>query len=110
MYKQQSDKDTRYVFRTLIWCPEISEFLLFIRLAFLGNGRLQEVSERILPFRWISEFQVEFTPTSIHKFDTHIQVNVRGWKTISLRVGGTIEPPCVDIDMVCKATLLLINL
>ena len=46
------------------------------------------------------ELQVEFTPSSIHKFDTHIQVNVRGWKTISLRVGGTIEPPCVDIDVV----------
>ena len=44
--------------------------------------------------------QVEFTPNSIHKFDTHIQVNVRGWKTISLRVGGTVEPPCVDMDVV----------
>lgn len=44
--------------------------------------------------------QVEFTPNSIHKFDTHIQVNVRGWKTFSLRVGGTVEPPCVDIDVV----------
>lgn len=47
-----------------------------------------------------------FTPNSIHKFDTHIQVNVRGWKIISLRVGGTIEPPCVDIDVVSTVGLL----
>ena len=52
-------------------------------------------------------FQVEFTPNSIHKFDTHMQVNVRGWKTISLRVGGTIEPPCVDIDVVSAVSVLL---
>ena len=49
---------------------------------------------------------MEFSPNSIHKFDTHIQVNVRGWKTISLRVGGTIEPPCVDIDVVSTDGLL----
>lgn len=49
--------------------------------------------------------QVEFTPTSIHKFDTYIQVNVRGSKTVSLRVGGTIEPPCVDIDVVSRSGL-----
>ena len=49
---------------------------------------------------------MEFSPNSIHKFDTHIQVNVRGWRIISLRVGGTIEPPCVDIDVVSAAGLL----
>ena len=49
---------------------------------------------------------MEFSPNSIHKFDTHIEVNVRGWKTISLRVGGTIEPPCVDIDVVSTDGLL----
>ena len=50
---------------------------------------------------------MEFIPSSIHKFDTHIEVNVRGWKTISLRVGGTIEPPCVDIDVVSLAVILM---
>ena len=49
--------------------------------------------------------QVEFTPNSIHKFDTYVQVNVRGSKTVSLRVGGTIEPPCVDIDVVSRSGL-----
>ena len=48
---------------------------------------------------------MEFTPNSIHKFDTYIQVNVRGSKTVSLRVGGTIEPPCVDIDVVSRSDL-----
>ena len=60
--------------------------------------------------RWFFPFpffflQVEFTPNSIHKFDTYIQVNVRGSKTVSLRVGGTIEPPCVDIDVVSRSGL-----
>ena len=44
--------------------------------------------------------QVEFSPDYIHKFDTQIEVSVRGWKTIFLRVGGTVEPPCVNIDVV----------
>jgi len=38
-------------------------------------------------------------PTAIVKFDTWIQVNIRGWKTIDLRMGGTVEPPEVDIDV-----------
>ncbi|PFX34680.1 Calponin-likey domain-containing protein 2 [Stylophora pistillata] len=62
-------------------------------------GMIISPKEGIVPVGGTAELQVEFTPNSIHKFDTHIQVNVRGWKTISLRVGGTVEPPCVDIDV-----------
>lgn len=46
--------------------------------------------------------QVEFTPDYVHRFDSEIEVNVLGWKTISLRVGGTVEQPCVDVDVVSK--------
>ena len=34
------------------------------------------------------------------KFDTRLEVAIRGWKTIDLRMGGTVEPPLVDIDIV----------
>lgn len=45
-------------------------------------------------------FQVEFTPDLVHKFDSEIEVNILGWKTIALRLGGTVEQPCVDVDVV----------
>ena len=44
--------------------------------------------------------KVEFTPDLVHKFDSEIQVNILGWKTIKLRLGGTVEQPCVDVDVV----------
>lgn len=62
-------------------------------------GMIISPKEGVVPVGGTAELKVEFSPNSIHKFDTHIQVNVRGWKIISLRVGGTIEPPCVDIDV-----------
>lgn len=62
-------------------------------------GMMISPKEGVVPVGGTAELKVEFTPNSIHKFDTHIEVNVRCSKTISLRVGGTIEPPCVDIDV-----------
>ena len=44
-------------------------------------------------------FKIVLSPTAVVKFDTWIQVNIRGWKTIDLRMGGTVEPPEVDIDI-----------
>lgn len=43
---------------------------------------------------------MEFTPDLVHRFDSEIEVNILGWKTISLRLGGTVEQPCVDVDVV----------
>ena len=60
-------------------------------------------------YKWISYlrytytyylFQVDFIPTIVQKFDTSIHIKIRGWKTISLRVGGRVEEPRVDIDKV----------
>ena len=48
---------------------------------------------------------MEFTPDLAQKFDCEIEVNIVGWKTISLRVGGTVEQPCVDVDVVSRRTL-----
>ena len=38
----------------------------------------------------------------MHKFDSEIEVNILGWKTIVLRLGGTVEQPCVDVDAVSR--------
>ena len=47
---------------------------------------------------------MKLTPDSILKFDTRVQVSVKGCKNLELRMGGTVEPPCVDIDLVRKET------
>ncbi|EDO32806.1 predicted protein, partial [Nematostella vectensis] len=64
------------------------------------RGMVIVPKEGVVPVGGSTELVVHFSPDTIHKFDTHIQVNVRGGKMISLRVGGTVEPPCVDIDVV----------
>ncbi|XP_048577373.1 cilia- and flagella-associated protein 47-like isoform X2 [Nematostella vectensis] len=63
------------------------------------RGMVIVPKEGVVPVGGSTELVVHFSPDTIHKFDTHIQVNVRGGKMISLRVGGTVEPPCVDIDV-----------
>ncbi|XP_070567350.1 cilia- and flagella-associated protein 47-like [Ptychodera flava] len=53
----------------------------------------------VVPVGGIAEIKVQLTPTAVLKFDTRVQIAIRGWKTIDLRMGGTVEPPVVDIDM-----------
>ena len=50
----------------------------------------------------LSLSQVHLTPSAVIKFDTRIQVAVRGWKNLELRMGGTVEPPGVEIDLVSE--------
>lgn len=52
---------------------------------------------------------MEFTPDLVHKFDSEIEVNILGWKTISLRLGGTVEQPCVDVDVVSRCFYLSLD-
>ncbi|OAF67563.1 hypothetical protein A3Q56_04697, partial [Intoshia linei] len=40
---------------------------------------------------------LEYTPTSIKKFDCLLKVNVRGCRPLSLRIGGMVEYPTVSI-------------
>ena len=54
--------------------------------------------------------QVSYKPLSVQKFDTQIEVAVRGWKPIFLRLGGHVEPPCVDIDLVSILIIFLFSL
>ena len=44
--------------------------------------------------------QIDYKPILVQKFDTQIEVAVRGWKPVYLRMGGHVEAPCVDIDIV----------
>ena len=53
-----------------------------------------------MPVGGKAELSIILSPNALIKFDTRIQVAIRGWKTLELRVGGSVEPPCIDIDLV----------
>ncbi|PIK59126.1 hypothetical protein BSL78_03931 [Apostichopus japonicus] len=53
----------------------------------------------VVPVGGTTELQVYLTPSAVMKFDTRLEVDIRGWRTIELRMGGTVEPPVVDIDV-----------
>ena len=54
----------------------------------------------VVPVGGSTEIRVALTPDSIIKFDTRVQVAIKGGKTLELRIGGTVEPPDVNIDVV----------
>lgn len=54
----------------------------------------------VVPVGGHAELKVQLTPSAILKFDTKIQVAIKGGKTLELRMGGNVEPPTVDIDVV----------
>ncbi|KAK3775916.1 hypothetical protein RRG08_017206 [Elysia crispata] len=53
----------------------------------------------VVPVGGSTEIRVALTPDSIIKFDTRVQVAIKGGKTLELRIGGTVEPPDVNIDV-----------
>ncbi|XP_035825915.1 cilia- and flagella-associated protein 47 [Aplysia californica] len=52
-----------------------------------------------VPVGGSTEIRVALTPDSIMKFDTRVQVAIKGGKTLELRIGGTVEGPDVSIDV-----------
>lgn len=54
----------------------------------------------VVPVGGHAELKVQLTPSAILKFDTKIQVAIKGGRTLELRMGGNVEPPTVDIDVV----------
>ena len=58
----------------------------------------------VVPVGGTAELKVDLAPSAVMKFDTRIQIAIRGWKTLELRMGGTVEPPFVDISVVSRAT------
>ena len=55
-----------------------------------------------MPVGGVAELKVDLAPNAVMKFDTRVQIAVRGWKTLELRMGGTVEPPIVDISVVSR--------
>ncbi|XP_048239518.1 cilia and flagella-associated protein 47-like isoform X3 [Haliotis rufescens] len=53
----------------------------------------------VVPVGGTAELRVSLTPDAVLKFDTRVQLAIKGGKTIDLRMGGTVEPPSVDISM-----------
>ncbi|XP_076467202.1 cilia and flagella-associated protein 47-like [Babylonia areolata] len=53
----------------------------------------------VVPVGGSAELRVSLTPEAILKFDTRVQVAIKGGKVMELRMGGTVEAPEVDIDV-----------
>lgn len=53
----------------------------------------------IIPIGGERELHLSFTPTSIMKFDFNLEVAIRNWRNLFLRVGGSVENPCIEIDV-----------
>ena len=51
-----------------------------------------------------------YRPENVQKFDTTIQVDILGWKTISLRMGGQVEYPVVDLDIVSLIHIIFFSI
>ena len=44
-------------------------------------------------------FKVTISPKTAGKFESLLQVNIRGWKTIEVRINGIVDTPRVDTDV-----------
>ncbi|XP_034533198.1 cilia- and flagella-associated protein 47-like isoform X2 [Notolabrus celidotus] len=62
-------------------------------------GLLLSPSEGVVPSGGQAALQIHFSPDSVIKFDTRVEIALRGMKSIELRVGGSVEPPNVDISV-----------
>lgn len=54
----------------------------------------------VVPVGGVAELAITLTPNAVMKFDTRVNVAIRDNKTLELRMGGTVEPPVIDIDVV----------
>ena len=54
----------------------------------------------VVPVGGVCPLKIEMHPKEIIKFDARILVQIRGSKTLELRLGGESEEPYVDIDVV----------
>ncbi|XP_071954714.1 cilia- and flagella-associated protein 47-like isoform X2 [Antedon mediterranea] len=62
-------------------------------------GLMVSPVQGVVPVGGNTELKIYLTPGAIMKFDTRLEVSIRGWKTIELRMGGTVCPPSVNIDV-----------
>ncbi|XP_034145586.1 cilia- and flagella-associated protein 47 [Esox lucius] len=53
----------------------------------------------VVPVGGQAEIQVHLNPRAVMKFDTRVEIALRNMKSLELRVGGSVEPPLVDINI-----------
>ena len=53
----------------------------------------------MVPVGGSTELKVSLHPQQVIKFDSHLMVSFRNWKTLDLRIGGVVEPPSVELDV-----------
>uniref|UniRef100_A0AAQ5ZD21 Calponin-homology (CH) domain-containing protein n=1 Tax=Amphiprion ocellaris TaxID=80972 RepID=A0AAQ5ZD21_AMPOC len=62
-------------------------------------GMVVSPSEGVVPSRGQAVLNIRFNPDCVIKFDTRVEIALRSMKSIELRVGGSVEPPDVDISV-----------
>ncbi|KAM4602134.1 cilia and flagella-associated protein 47-like [Polymixia lowei] len=62
-------------------------------------GMVVSPSEGVVPVGGQTALKIHFNPDAVIKFDTRVEVALRNMKSIELRVGGSVEPPEVDISV-----------
>jgi len=62
-------------------------------------GMTVSPSAGVVPVGGSTELRIDYKPFFVQKFDTQIEVVIRGWKSVFLRMGGHVEAPSVDIDI-----------
>ncbi|KAM3857125.1 cilia and flagella-associated protein 47-like [Diretmus argenteus] len=62
-------------------------------------GMVVSPAEGIVPAGGQATLNIHFNPDAIIKFDTRVEIALRNMKSIELRVGGSVEPPNVDISV-----------
>ena len=55
----------------------------------------------MVPVGGVALISATLTPNAVMKFDSQVNIAVRNGKSVEIRVSGTVEPPLVDIDLVC---------
>ncbi|KAJ0009340.1 hypothetical protein NQD34_001042 [Periophthalmus magnuspinnatus] len=61
-------------------------------------GMVLSPAEGVVPRGGQTLLNVQFNPDSVIKFDTRFEIALKGMKSIELRVGGSVEPPNVEIS------------
>uniref|UniRef100_A0A8C7KSR8 Calponin-homology (CH) domain-containing protein n=1 Tax=Oncorhynchus kisutch TaxID=8019 RepID=A0A8C7KSR8_ONCKI len=62
-------------------------------------GMVVTPTDGVVPVGGQAEVQVHLNPGAIMKFDTRVEIALRNMKSLELRVGGSVEPPLVDINV-----------
>ncbi|XP_039998194.1 cilia- and flagella-associated protein 47-like [Xiphias gladius] len=62
-------------------------------------GMVVSPSEGVVPSRGQAVLKIHFSPDSVIRFDTRVEIALRDMKSTELRVGGSVEPPNVDISV-----------